>query len=280
MTNQKQYKSAEGKDAIMNHYNQLMKQWPIPYNEIIVETQYGKTYIIESGDRNKPPILLLHGSSSNSSMWMGDVEMLSKHYHVLAVDIIGEAGKSEENRPDFKNEDFALWLKEVLDALDIQRASFLGNSLGGWMVLKFATAFPQRINKLVLIATSGVTPARVTFLLKVLPYMMKGERGLRGLNKIVYGTDDIPDEVMEVSNLIMRHYNSRVGSPPVFTDEEISRITRPVLFIGGEKDALLPTAKTAKRLKRLLPQTTTRIIKNNSHVVFGIIDEIMMFLRK
>ena len=88
---------------------------------------------------------------------------LSTQFRIYAVDIIGEAGNSEEYRPDLTSDAFALWMKDVLDALSLESAVLIGNSLGGWMALKFATAYPERVSKLILIASAGLAQIRPQF---------------------------------------------------------------------------------------------------------------------
>jgi pimeloyl-ACP methyl ester carboxylesterase len=163
--------------------------------------------------------------------------------------------------------------------LSIDKSIFIGNSLGGWMTLKFAVNFPNKVEKLVLLATSGVTNSKISFLFKAIFYLSRGEKGVIGMNKLVYGIDDIPDEVIEVSNLVMKNYNPRTGSLPIFNDDELKKLDMPVLFIGGEKDSLLPTNKTVKRLQKLIPDIDAIILKGRGHVIFDVLDDIMNFLK-
>jgi pimeloyl-ACP methyl ester carboxylesterase len=87
--------------------------------------------MLTAGQDSKPPVILLHGSCSNSAFWFPEIMALSNEYRVYAVDIIGEAGNSEEYRPDINSDAFALWMKEVLDSLSLERPIMIGNSLGG-----------------------------------------------------------------------------------------------------------------------------------------------------
>lgn len=272
------YKSTDGKKTIINHYESILNQWPVPYETLNIKTKYGNTFIIACGDKSCDPIILLHGSSSNSAMWMGDVVKLSQKYRVYAVDIIGEPGKSDENRPDMKGTHYAKWIEEVFNTLNIDKAVIIGNSLGGWMALSFATYSPERIEKLVLLAPSGISQAKISFLFRALPLLFLGQKGTERLNRIVYGNQAIPKEALEFGNLIMRHYNPRVGSLPVFTDEELLKLTMPTLFLGGEKDALLPSKKAADRLNKLLSNVKTVVLKDTSHVLLDVVDEILSFL--
>jgi pimeloyl-ACP methyl ester carboxylesterase len=124
--------------AILSSYNQLLAKCSVPYEELIIDTRYGKTYIIASGEKSLPPLILLHGSGSNSSMWIGDIAKYSKHYRVYAVDIPGDPGKSEEKQYSLKSPAYSEWMDDILRSLQLQKASFIGISLGAWMAINFA----------------------------------------------------------------------------------------------------------------------------------------------
>jgi len=272
------YKSNEGKALIINHYDNLIKKWPVDREIINVNTSFGNTFIIASGDVGNKPIILLHGSSTNSVMWMGDIEKLSETYRVYAIDIIGEPGKSDENRPDMNGDHYGKWLDEVINALSIEKAIIIGNSLGGWMALKYATYKPEKVEKLVLLATSGITNGKMSFMFRVMPLMLLGEKGIDRLNQIVYGKEKIPEEALEFGKLIMKHYRPRMGSLPVLTDQELSKLTMPTLYMGGENDALLPTKKIADRISKLIPKGNITVLKNTGHVLINVVDDILIFL--
>lgn len=272
------YKSDEGKALIINHYDNLIKKWPVDKEIINVNTSFGNTFIIASGDVGNKPIILLHGSSTNSVMWMGDVEKLSETYRVYAIDIIGEPGKSDENRPDMNGDHYGKWLDEVIDALSIEKAIIIGNSLGGWMALKYATYKPEKVEKLVLLATSGITNGKMSFMFRVMPLMLLGEKGIDRLNQIVYGKEKIPEEAIEFGKLIMKHYRPRMGSLPVLTDQELSKLTMPTLYMGGENDALLPTKKIADRISKFISKGKIRVLKNTGHVLIDVVDDVVIFL--
>lgn len=278
MKNNSIYKSDKGKKLIIDHYEDIIKEWPVDNEIININTSYGNTFIIASGDKGNKPIVLLHGSSTNSAMWMGDIDKLSKNYRVYAVDIIGEPGKSDESRPDMKSDHYGKWMDEILVALDIEKATLIGNSLGGWMALKYASYKPEKVEKLILLATSGIAPAKVSFLFKVIPLMLLGQKGIDKLNRIVYGQETIPQEALEFGNLVMKHYKPRMGSLPVLLDQELSKLTMPTLYIGGEHDALLPSEKTAKRINKLILKSKTIVLQNTGHVLLNVVDRVLLFL--
>ncbi len=83
------YKTEAVKKQFYEFTKELLTNWPVEWESRFIETTYGTTHVIESGDDCNPKLVLLHGSSTNSLMWAGDVEILSKKYHVLCIDIIG-----------------------------------------------------------------------------------------------------------------------------------------------------------------------------------------------
>ena len=101
-----------------------------------IKTTFGQTFMLTAGQESKPPVILLHGSCSNSAFWFPKIMALSSYYRVYAVNIIDEAGNSEEYTPNLNSDAFALWMKDVLDALSVEKTIMIGNSLGCWIKAK------------------------------------------------------------------------------------------------------------------------------------------------
>src|SRR6056297_1079743 len=200
------YKSDKGKREVLAHYSNLIQGIQVPYRERYVDTSYGKTFMIETGQQTKQKVFLFHGSCSNSAMWFADLITLSKEFNCFAIDLLGEAGKSDENRLDLKSDDYAKWIDELLGTMSIEGVHLIGNSFGGWMALKFATTFPKQVKTLTLIATSGVTNTKFSFIMKSIVYSFMGEKGIQKLNAYIFGTD-VPQIAIETTNLIFRNFN-------------------------------------------------------------------------
>lgn len=273
------FKSEEGKSAILDYYKKLLSQLSYSYTEKLVNTTFGSTYVFEAGEKENPPIMLFHGSCSNSSMWFADIAKLKEKYHVFAVDIIGEAGNSAENRLIVNSDEYAKWVNEILDALQLNTVALMGNSFGGWMSLKFATTFPEKVDKLVLIAASGIVPVRLSFIVQSILAVMRGEKGFKALNKKLFGLDEIPEEVIYVTNLIMKHFNPMTGALPFSSDESLKKLNMPVLFIAGENDITMKPYKAAEKLKATIADCEVQIIKNSPHVIYNLMDRVMPFLQ-
>lgn len=151
------YKSEVGKQEVLGQYRKILASWPVENHQYEVETSLGPTFIIESGSKNNPPLILLHGSVSNSYTWYSDIASLSKTHNVYAIDIIGEAGLSATSRPSYKSGKYALWLNETINALRLSSCTIVAMSLGGWMALSFATTYPDKVDNLILLCPGACT---------------------------------------------------------------------------------------------------------------------------
>ncbi|MGD8188657.1 alpha/beta fold hydrolase [Brevibacillus ginsengisoli] len=278
MNDKSLYKTEAGRAAVLNHYDLLLAQCSVPYEELKILTRYGQTYIIASGDKSLPPLILLHGSGSNSSMWLGDMAQYSKHYRVFAVDIPGDAGKSEEKRYSLKSSAYSEWIDDILSSLQLQKSSFIGISLGAWMVIHFAVNHSAKVDKIVLISPSGIGSEKTSFMFKAMPLLLLSEKGRDIVTRLVNGNQSIPEQAAKNVKLIARHFHFRKEPVPIFTDYELRRLTMPVMFIAGEKDVMLHSKKSEERLTRLLPDAKVNLLPDAGHVLLHLTSRILPFL--
>ncbi len=263
------FKSAQGRDKVRAYYNQILSHFPLAQR--YEQTSYGSTFLLEAGSAQNPAVILLHGSCSNGAIWLGDIPALAERFHVFAADLPGEAGNSEDIRPDLG--DYPKWLNELLDVLQLEKAVIIGHSLGGWLALHFAAAYPTRTARLVLFAPSGIVEPDQSFLEESIA-SLSGETDTLG--EWVMG--DVPQPVRDFLNLIMENFNPVTGALPVLKDEEMRALIMPVLLLAGEKDITMNPAKAAERLQHFAPQAAIKIIKNAAHVIIGAMDTVMPFL--
>jgi pimeloyl-ACP methyl ester carboxylesterase len=274
------FKSEEGRAEIMAYYDAVLARWPVPYQTMHIPTTHGETFVIASGDPAAPPLVLLHGTGSNSAMWIGDVALYSREFRVYALDMPGDAGKSEAIRAPLNSPAYVEWLEEVLAALGIEQVIFKGISLGSWLALKFSVSHPERVKKLVLLCPSGVAPQKMSFMLLAIPLMFMGRWGINTLVKVVNGGQDVPEEALKYSSVISSQFVSRLETVPLFSDEELKRLTMPVLLYVGVKDVLLPSRKTAARLAQFLPRLTAHVLPDKGHVLINLTNEILPFIQE
>jgi pimeloyl-ACP methyl ester carboxylesterase len=272
------YTSPAGERAVMALYDSLLTRWPVPYTALNVPTRHGSTFVIASGAESAPPLVLLHGAGTNSTMWAGDVTDYSRRYRVLAIDLLGEPGKSAPNRPSWDSPAYAEWLEDVLNALKLEAVTIIGLSQGAWTALKFAISHPERVTALVVLSPGGITPDKLSFVVRALPLLLLGRWGIKRINRMVLGGQSVPAEVEEAMTLLMTHFKARVGTLPIFSDTELRRLTMPVQLVMGARDALRDAEKITARMKQLVPHLTAIIIPEAGHALVNARTQVLSFL--
>ncbi len=275
------YKTEAGGRALAQRYRELLTLWPVANEQLRVATSQGETFVIASGDKAAPPLVLLHGAGSNSLSWLRDVADWSKHFRVYTVDVIGEPGLSAPSRPPLASEAYARWLGDVFDALALPQADIVGMSLGGWLALNFATRHPSRVRRLALLCPGGVGRQKTGFLFKAMFLMLFGEWGRKKALSLALGTTrEAANRQAEAYMLsIFREFRPRRDVLPVFSDERLKQLTVPVLLIVGARDAMLDSHQTVARMKRTVPKLTVHDLPETGHLIAGQTETIATFLK-
>ncbi len=272
------FRSEMYKNAIFERYDSVLAGW-IKAERMNVSTRFGNTHVIASGTRDKTPLVLLHGSASNSSVWTGELKALEADFTVYAIDIPGEAGRSEEVRPALNDDSFIEWMEDVYKGLEIKNAVVCGVSLGGWIAVKWASSHSECVSGLVLVSTGGVVNPKGLFLLKAVFHALRGRKGADGFMKMLFGKMEIDEEVRDYFRLMAEGFSPRTGSIPLFSNELLARLNMPVLYIGGADDEFYDSRKAASRLTEIVSHAQTIILENTGHVVTGIGEMIKDFDR-
>ncbi len=141
------FKTEAAEARYMAAYDAVLATWPVEYEDITVPTRLGATHVIASGPTDAPPLVLLHAAMATATVWRPNVEALSEHFRVYAVDVVGQGGRTVASRKVESRRDYADWLNELFDGLGIARASIVGNSYGGFIALNQAAMAPERIDR-------------------------------------------------------------------------------------------------------------------------------------
>ena len=102
-----------------------------------------------------PAVVLIHGVAGRASQWDRVVELLAESHTVVAPDLLGH-GDSAKPRGDYSLGAHASGIRDLLVGVGIERASVVGHSLGGGIAMQFAYQFPERCERLVLVASGGL----------------------------------------------------------------------------------------------------------------------------
>jgi pimeloyl-ACP methyl ester carboxylesterase len=104
-----------------------------------------------------PAVLFIHGIGDDSSTWLELLLPLTDEFTVIAPDLLGH-GASARPRADYSVAAYACGMRDLLAALDIERVTVVGHSLGGGVAMQFAYQFPDRCERLVLVGSGGIGP--------------------------------------------------------------------------------------------------------------------------
>ena len=102
------------------------------------------------------PLVLLHGMGSSSNSWKMIRPALQERFQVITFDLPGHGNTAFDPDQPMDPYSLALLIKDQLDELGIERAHFAGNSLGGWIALEIAAAFPERTKSVIGLAPAGL----------------------------------------------------------------------------------------------------------------------------
>ncbi|MCY7483763.1 alpha/beta fold hydrolase [Paenibacillus alvei] len=278
------YKSEVGKREVLGQYRKILASWPVENHQYEVGTSFGSTFVIESGSKDNPPLILLHGSVSNSFTWYDDVASLLQTHNVYAIDIIGEAGLSAASRPSYESGAYALWLNETIHALGLSSCSIIAMSLGGWMALSFATTYPEKVDKLVLLCPGGLAHEKASFLWRAIFFSLLGKWGQLQTLKLVGAGHIFSSSLsgLEVDltfiSLIFKNFKPRTAKMPLFSNQSLSQLTMPILMLFGDSDQLIPASKSMNRIKQFAPQAEIELLPDTGHLIVNQTDRILQFL--
>lgn len=217
-----------------------------------------------------PVVVIVHGVGGHKEDWRGVAETLAKTHRVFAIDMPGFGGSSK-NGDDLSMPVQAAALLALLDAHKIDKASLVGNSVGGWVTATFAAAHPDRVAKLILIDPAGFRA------------MFEGEPPV----------NFDPSNPAEMDKLIRFVINSKVADTPGLAEqayagyvasgekaiaatwgkslfisprleETFPKITAPTLVLWGADDKLFPSM-LAGVFAGQIKGATSHLIPNAGH---------------
>jgi pimeloyl-ACP methyl ester carboxylesterase len=265
------FRSPEGEAQYYEAYQAVLREWPVPYEELYIPTRFGDTHVIASGSQDLPPLVLFHSAGSGAAQWFRNIGPFSQRYRTYAVDTIGEVNKSKPTRKLTKRQEFVDWMVDLFDTLHIERAHLVGNSFGGFIAFNTALYLPERVRKVVLISPAATFEQIWAFYFHLafpykIGYTLGSERViLSGFNWIWQGfprneTFTKYSELGKVSGFPINQL-----APPVYSDAELRQIHTPMLLIIGDHEVIYNPQRVIQRAKRLVAGLEVEIVPNANH---------------
>ncbi len=249
------YKNAKAGKMIRESYDALLEMWGTEITERDIAGRYGITHIIETGDNDKPPLVLFHGVGDDSAlMWIYNAKELSKHFHIFAVDTIGGPGKSVPGTGYDRSFDDEIWIDEILDDLGLDKVFMAGVSNGAYLTQMYTIKRPERVIRGISMAgvpvkTSGNSKmAAMKAMMKVfLPEaLFPTDKNVIKLIRKMTGTNysaftDNETVFLHFKQLMTGFNRSAMMNHKVigFSEEEILSVKDKLLCIVGKKDPFI-----------------------------------------
>jgi 2-hydroxy-6-oxonona-2,4-dienedioate hydrolase len=238
------------------------------------------TRVLESGEGT--PFILMHGTGGHLEAFAKNLRALvGAGYRVIAYDYPGH-GWTSTAQSDLEIDDYVEHLTGLMDTLGVERAHLSGESLGGWVAIKFAARYPERVGRLVLNTPGGTmaTPAvmeRIRALSQAAADDPSEERIRTRLKWLMADPGSVTDELVAIRRAVysrpgfadsMRHIlclqDPEIRRRNLVTDEELASITAPTLVIWTSDDPSGP-AKAGLDMAERIPAGEFQLIKGAGH---------------
>lgn len=248
----------------------------------------GETYVVTRGD---PQRLLIHGGMSEASEWGLLAGRLSGDIAIADRPGCGLSYRIDYTRIDDFRAAASEWVGEVIDALGMERADLVANSMGAYFAMAYACENPDRVRRLVLIGAPAGLLRTVPLPLRLWgnPIMGQVFRRLRTKDPeqlrdrlgraVVAHPERLPDDYLQVAFLAGRLPGSDVTSytmlrsvtdlrgwrPRLLLGEALATLEVPTLFAWGERDAYLPPS-AGRSLAKRMPDARLEVVTDAGHV--------------
>lgn len=247
----------------------------------MVATRRWNIHVNEAGTEHEDTIFLLHGSGPGATGWSNfsqNIPALAQHYRVIAVDM---PGWGESDPVTWQERDHTTALHDLMDALEIDQATLVGNSMGGGTTLRFGYEHPERVHRLITMGSSsgGPTingPAGLTEGLKVLQkgYRQPSFDTLKELVEVMtfnsaFATDEL---IQQRTDMVLAHpeharnFIDGTGKKAVveLDHNRLRDIDVPVLLFHGRDDRVVHFEHSL-RLTSLIPNSRLHLINQCGH---------------
>jgi len=264
------YKSDSYKEKLIEIYDSKLAAWPVPYESIYVNTQYGKIHVIVSGQENAPPVLLINASALSGWSWIHNVKELNKQFRTYAIDNIGEGGKNELLAPGNipkTGKEIAEFYSEICDSLGIEKAHVIGASVGGFISTNIALHAPDRVEKLVLLGSMGYGSTNKTIVAMTIAQGFPIKPIQDATFKWAFGNDEVVNSSFgEWFRIYMKGLVPTPIKPTTFKPSELKQLHVPTLAYFGTNDGVIGNADAAAELAQNIPDIEIRIVESG-HVI-------------
>ncbi len=266
------FTNTKSKKEIIDIYYKKLTALHIDYEFLTVETSFGDTNIVITGNKNKPPLVVVHGLNSCAPNAIDTVIDLREDYKVIAIDVLGQPNLSSEVRLNPKTGDYGKWMYEIFSRLNLYNITLVGISFGGFICVKALIYDQKRIAKTFLVTPSGITNSfylnrfiKLYLPIKLYQWTKKYVFLFKYLNRL---NTQLDYYTFSYTSKLFLNYKHQSTTYPILTKNEITAITTPIYIVVAKKDILFPCEKLQKRAKEFFSSLVDiKVIEGAKHIL-------------
>ena len=245
----------------------------VPKPGRLIEVDGGNIHYIDEGAG--PAVVLIHGFGGHTYSYRDLQPDLARDHRVVALDLLGFGYSERVPDADYSHEGQAKRVVRLMDTLGIGKASLVGHSMGGEVAMRVAARWPERVERLVLVASvSGdrVPTLPVTPLVK--PFLPAFSRlfGKRMLRRAFYDESRLTDEIWEAYRRPSLIRGSMDGLYKIMKHTrkdpriQYGLISAPVLLMFAEHEKIIP-GWMSRQLRGRFPSADVAVIEDAGHLL-------------
>lgn len=204
-----------------------------------------RTHCLIGGEGS--PLVLLNGGGATTAEkdWAPNLNALAQHHRVYAPDMVGY-GKTDKPRVDYTDSFFVQFFEGLINTLELERMSLVGHSLGGGVALAFTLKHPDKVDRLVLIDSSGLS----------------NDLGL--IARSLLAIFKIKARIRKDETYLSLVTGGRNGEPHEIFMDRLPEITAPTLICWGQCDRFM-SVKLAYEAHARLRNSRLRVFEKAGH---------------
>lgn len=266
------YRNESAKKAVLDLYDSQLTELGIEYKDVYIETSFGNTHLIETGNSNGKPLLVFHGGNATTAYNLKYCDFLLNDFHIYAVDTIGHPGKSAERSISPNNQDYGKWASNVIEQLGFEKMACFGGSFGAGVLVKTMCVSPEKISKSVLLVPSAIKNApavnSISMMFPMIMYLLTHKRKwfVKCILPMAISENNISEDILITAKCSIDNCRIKTGMPCDESIQSLKRYTNPVLVFAAEKDCLFPGEQVIKKAKSAWKQCKCHLLKNRGHI--------------
>jgi len=224
-----------------------------------------------------PELLLFHGLGEFLETWWGNIDSLSQYYTVYALDLPGH-GLSQKPEVSYTLDFATNFALGLMEALGIKHASLIGHSVCGSLCLNLAIKFPEKVDSLILVGSTGLSRKEASFLYRLVTLLGKfiieptKTAILTGVKRVFYNPDIVTEELVNKAyqylmmsktkdallNVLRSNVDGKSIRPEVVLADRLHLLRSPTLIIHGVQDRVIPV-EHARDAYSLIPEVRLEV---------------------